>query len=79
MLLDAALDRNHGLAKEVRLTSNFAKKATPVKITSRHELAGQLDASDTKRIAEAREGMKAFQHVSLPVYMDKQFPSMKTK
>ena len=79
MMLNAAMDRNHGIAKEVRLTSNFAKTPTPVKVTSRHELAGQLDASDTKRVAEAHEGMKTFQKVAIGVYMNKQAPSMKAK
>jgi hypothetical protein len=71
MLLNAALERNHGIAKEVRLTSNFAKNNPPVKVTSRHELAGQLDASDKKRIAEAEDDMKAFQQVSLKEYLQK--------
>jgi len=71
MMLDAALERNHGIAKEVRLTSNFAKNHPPVKVTSRHELAGQLDAADKKRVAEAREDTKAFQQVSLKEYLQK--------
>jgi hypothetical protein len=79
MMLDAAMERNHGIAKEVRLTTSFAKWAAPnsgkpattTKITSRHELAGQLGASDMKRIAEAREDMKSFQHVALKDYVQK--------
>ncbi len=71
MILDAALERNHGIAKEVRLTSNFAKNHPPVKITSHHDLAGQLDASDKKRIAEAQDAMKTFQQVSLKEYLQK--------
>jgi hypothetical protein len=70
MTLDAAMERNHGIAKEVRLTTNFAKK-TPTKYTSRHELAGQLDASDMRRIAEAREDMETFRRVSLNEYVQK--------
>jgi hypothetical protein len=71
MILDAALERNHGIAKEVRLASNFAKNHPPVKITSRHELAGQLDASDKKRVADAREDMTGFKQVSLNEYVQK--------
>jgi hypothetical protein len=71
MMLDAALERNHGIAKEVRLTSNFAKNHPPVKITSRHELAGQLDAADKKRVAEAQDDMKTFKQVSLKEYLQK--------
>jgi hypothetical protein len=71
MMLDAALERNHGIAKEVLLTSHFAKSHTPVKITSRHELAGQLDAADKKRVAEAQNYMKAFKQVALKEYLQK--------
>ncbi len=71
MVLDAAMERNHGIAKEVRLTTNFSKSSTPTKITSRHELAGQLDASDMKRIAEASEAMRSFQRVSLTEYVQR--------
>jgi hypothetical protein len=71
MVLNAAMERNHGIAKEVRLTSNFAQSPTPTKVTSRHELAGQLDSSAKNRIAEAREAMKSFQHVSLKEYLQK--------
>jgi hypothetical protein len=78
MMLDSALERNHGIAKEVRLTSNFAKNHPPVKITSRHELVGQLDASDKKRVAEAQDDMKSFKHIPLAEYVGKP-PSMKTK
>jgi hypothetical protein len=70
MMLDAELERNHGIAKEVRLTTKFFTP-TPTKITSRHELAGQLDESDTKRIAEAREDIKSFQHVALKDYVQR--------
>ncbi len=69
MMLDAAMERNHGIAKEVRLTTNFSKSPKPTKITSRHELTGQLDASDKKRVAEAREAMKGFQRVSVQEYV----------
>lgn len=78
MVLDEAMETNHAIASEVRLTTNFARWAapdkappTPTKITSRHELAGQLDASDMKRIAEAREDMKSFQHVALKDYVQR--------
>ena len=79
MVLDEAMETNHAIAKEVRLTTNFArwaspdkaKPATTTKVTSRHELTGQLDASDMKRIAEAREDMKNFQHVALRDYVQR--------
>jgi hypothetical protein len=71
MMLDAALERNHGIAKEVRLTTNFSKSPVPTKVTSRHELAAQLDASDKTRIGEAREAMKNFKRVSLNEYLKK--------
>jgi hypothetical protein len=70
MMLNAELERNHGIAKEVQLTTTFFTQ-TPTKITSRHELAGQLDASDMKRVAEAREDMKSFQHVALKDYVQR--------
>jgi hypothetical protein len=71
MMLDAALERNHGIAKEVRLTTNFARSPAATKVTSRHELAAQLDASDTARIAEAHNARKSFQHVLLNDYLQK--------
>ena len=37
MMLNEALERNHGIAKEVQLTTSFFAH-TPTKITSRHEL-----------------------------------------
>ncbi len=70
-VLNAALDRNHGIAKEVRLSTNSAKSPSPTEVTSRHELAGQLEASDKKRIAEARADMQSFQHVSRKEYVQR--------
>jgi len=71
MKLNDALERNQGIAKEVRLTANFTANEPPQRITSRHELAGQLDSSDTKRLADARDAMQSFRHVSLKEYMQK--------
>jgi hypothetical protein len=71
MVLNAAMERNHGIAKEVRLTSNFSHSPAPTKVTSRHELAGQLDTADKNRIVEARDHMKSFPHVSLKEYLQK--------
>ena len=42
MLLNAAVERHQGIAKEVRLTTGGGPKELPVKISSRHQLALHL-------------------------------------
>jgi hypothetical protein len=69
MKLNEALERNHGIAKEVRLTTSFDRSSKPATIISRHTLAAQLDASDASRIAEAENAIKSFQNVSLQEYV----------
>jgi hypothetical protein len=68
MKLDEAIERNQGVAKEVHLSAALNPNDTPIKITSRHQLVLQLDASDTNRIAKAREYLQSFADVSFAEY-----------
>ena len=65
MMLNEAIERHQGIAKEVHLTAALGPKDAPIKITSRHQLAVQLDAADMNRVAEAREYLRSFRSVSL--------------
>src|SRR5208282_521729 len=68
MMLNDAIERAKGIAKEVHLTAFLSSKEAPVNVTSRHQLVAQLDSADRNRIAEAREGLRNFQSVSLRDY-----------
>ncbi len=68
MMLNAAIERRRGVAKEVHLTTTAGPKATPLKIASRHQLALQLDAADLNRVGEVREYLRSFRAVSLAEY-----------
>lgn len=68
MMLNDAIERRQGVAKEVHLSAALNAKDAPVKITSRHELSTQLDSTDTKRVAEAREYLRSFRSVSFREY-----------
>ena len=68
MMLNDAIERNKGIAREVHLTVALSSKDPPTKITSRHQLALQLDAADMNRIAEVRDDLRSFQSVSLRDY-----------
>jgi len=68
MMLNEAIERHQAVAKEVRLTATLGSKDAPIKITSRHQLATQLDSADSSRVAEAREYQRTFQSVSLGEY-----------
>ena len=68
MMLNDAIDRHKGIAKEVHLTTTLNAKDGPIKITSRHQLAVQLDAADPNRVAEAREYLQSFRGVSFREY-----------
>ena len=59
MMLNEAIERHQGVAKEVHLTATLSPKDAPVKITSRHQLAVQLDSADMNRVAEVREYLRA--------------------
>ena len=68
MLLNAAIERHQGVAKEVHLTAAAGPQDAAVKITSRHQLAVQLEAADLNRVAEVSEYMRSFRSVSLREY-----------
>ena len=68
MMLNDAIERYKGIAQEVHLSAALNPKDPPIKVTSRHQLALQLDAADTKRIAEAREQLRTFRSVSFNDY-----------
>ena len=68
MMLNEAIERHQGVAKEVHLTAALSPKDAPIKITSRHQLAAQLDAADMNRVAEAREYLRSFPSVSFREY-----------
>ncbi|MGO9109092.1 MAG: hypothetical protein ACLP9L_07665 [Thermoguttaceae bacterium] len=68
MMLNEAIERHQGVAKEVHLSTTLSPKDVPNKITSRHQLAVQLDSADMNRVAEAREYLRSFQNVSLGEY-----------
>ncbi len=68
MMLNEAIDRYKGIAKEVHLTASLNPKAAPVKITSRHQLAANLDADDMQRVAKVREDLRSFTSVSFQEY-----------
>jgi hypothetical protein len=68
MMLDEAIDRHQGVAKEVHLTAALGAKDLPLKITSRHQLAVELDADDMNRVAKVRDYLRSFPSVSLSEY-----------
>jgi hypothetical protein len=68
MMLNEAIERHQGVAKEVHLTAVLSPQEAPTKVTSRHQLALRLDSSDMKRVAEAREYLRSFPSVSLGEY-----------
>ncbi len=68
MMLNEAIERHQGIAKEVHLTAALGPREAPTRITSRHQLALQLDSADVKRVAEAREYLRSFEAVSLGEY-----------
>jgi len=68
MVLNEAIDRHKGVAKEVHLSAASGPTEAPIKITSRHQLAGQLDSTDMNRVAEAGDYLRSFQNVSFREY-----------
>jgi hypothetical protein len=68
MMLNDAIDRHQGIAKEVHLTSTRGSTGTTSKVTSRHQITMKLDSADTARTAEAREYLRRFQPVSFRDY-----------
>jgi hypothetical protein len=68
MMLNAAIERYRGVAKEVHLWAALGPNDVPTQITSRHQLAVQLGPADTRRVAEAREYLQNFQSVSFREY-----------
>jgi hypothetical protein len=70
MMLNDAIDRHQGIAKEVHLTSVKTSNGTSSKVTSRHEIALQLDSADTNRTAEVKEYLHSFRSVSFTEYQN---------
>ena len=70
MMLNEAIDRSKGVAKEVHLTTALGPKDVPTKISSRHQLVVQLDSADMNRVTEAREYLRSFQSVSFREYRE---------
>ena len=68
MMLNDAIERHQGVAKEVHLSAASSPKDVPIKIASRHQLAMQLDSADMNRVAEAREYLRSFRSVSFREY-----------
>ena len=68
MMLNAAIARRQGIAKEVHLTTTLSAKAAPVKVGSRHQLVMELDTVDKNRVAEVRDYLGTFPTVSLTEY-----------
>jgi hypothetical protein len=68
MMLNEAIERHQGVAKEVHLTAIAGPKDTPIKIISRHQLVTKLDKPDIYRVSEAREYERTFQSVSFSEY-----------
>ena len=68
MSLNDAIERHQGIATKVHLTAALGSKGTVTKITSRHQIALQLDSNDMARAAEARESLRNFQGVSFRDY-----------
>ncbi len=68
MMLNEAIQRRQGVAKEVHLTAILNPKAAPIKVSSRHQLAAELDSADMNRLAEVREHLQNFRSVSLGEY-----------
>jgi hypothetical protein len=71
MILNEAIERNKGVAKEVHLSTNLGASGSTMKVTSRHELATQLDSTDQNRVSETREFMQNFQRVSFREYRER--------
>jgi hypothetical protein len=67
-MLNDALARHKGIAKEVHLSAALNPNDALIKITSRHQLSGELSKADIQRVAEAREYMQKFQSVTFPEY-----------
>jgi len=68
MRLNEALQRYQGVAKEVHLSAALDPNKPPIKITSRHQLVLQLDASDMNRLAKLRDYEQSFKSVSFADY-----------
>jgi hypothetical protein len=68
MMLNEAVERHNGVSKEVLLTTLPGPNGTATKITSRHQLAGQLDAADMNRLTEADDYRRSFQSVPFREY-----------
>ncbi|MGA2255927.1 MAG: hypothetical protein ABSG53_14875 [Thermoguttaceae bacterium] len=68
MMLNDAIERCQGIAKEVHLSAASSPKDAPVKITSRHQLSTKLDSADMKRVAETREHLRSFRSISFREY-----------
>jgi len=68
MMLNEAIERRHGIAKEVHLSATLSAKDAPVKVASYHQLAAELDAADKNRVAEVRQHLRNFQSVSFREY-----------
>ncbi len=68
MMLNDAIERHKGIAKEVHLSATLNPNDVLIKINSRHELTAQLASADRSRVAKAREYMRSFQAVSFAEY-----------
>lgn len=68
MMLNDAIDRHKGVAKEVHLTVALNASAAPIKVTSRHQLTANLGTADMQRVTDARENLRSFPNVSLKDY-----------
>ena len=71
MMLNEAIERRQGVAKEVHLVATAGPKDAPLKIASRHQLALELDAADINRVAEVREHLRSFPTVTFREYRQK--------
>ena len=71
MMLNAAIERHQGVAKEVHLSAAASPQGAAVKITSRHQLAMQLDSGDLNRVAEVGGFVLSFRNVLLREYQGK--------
>ena len=69
MLLNEAIERRQGIAKEVHLVAALAPGDPPLKVVSRHQLAAALGATDRNRVAEVRRYAESFTAVSLREYL----------
>ena len=68
MMLNEAIQRHQGVAKEVHLPRPWARRTRRSRSPAVINWPWQLDSADMNRVAEAREYLRSFQSVSFREY-----------